>query len=85
MVHGEPIVAEASTVGHIELVDGAVESDVLYAGIQIPPNGGTRATTGLLGLFRTDNAWAATPTWIQVPIGPHRRARIASRSAATRT
>jgi hypothetical protein len=33
-----------------------------------------RLTSGgasdLLGLYRTDNAWAATPTWIEVPFGP---------------
>jgi hypothetical protein len=31
-----------------------------------PPNGGSSAR-GLLGLYRTDNAWAETPAWIQVP------------------
>jgi hypothetical protein len=41
---------------------------VLYASIQIPPHGGP-PNTGLLGLYRTDNAWDATPTWIQVPTG----------------
>ena len=33
---------------------------------RIPPNGGSNAT-GLLGLYRTDNAWANTPTWVKIP------------------
>jgi photosystem II stability/assembly factor-like uncharacterized protein len=33
---------------------------------RLRPNGGTSAT-GLLGLYRTDNAWSATPTWIRIP------------------
>lgn len=55
-----------STVGRIELALSSSNPNVLYASIQIPPNGGT-SSTGLLGLFRTDNAWAPTPTWIEVP------------------
>jgi photosystem II stability/assembly factor-like uncharacterized protein len=55
-----------STVGRVELAIAPSNPDVLYASFQIPPNGGTSAT-GLLGLYRTDNAWAAAPTWIRIP------------------
>jgi photosystem II stability/assembly factor-like uncharacterized protein len=55
-----------STVGRVELAIAPSNPDVLYASFQIPPNGGG-SNTGLLGLYRTDNAWAATPTWIKVP------------------
>ena len=55
-----------SAVGRIELAIAPSNPDVVYASIQIPPNGGSSAT-GLLGLFRTNNAWANPPTWIQIP------------------
>jgi photosystem II stability/assembly factor-like uncharacterized protein len=55
-----------STVGRIELVLAPSDPNVAYASIQVPPNGGTNAT-GLLGLFRTDNAWADSPAWVQIP------------------
>jgi hypothetical protein len=58
--------AVPTALGRIELAIAPSNPNVLYAGIQAGPNGGT-ASTGLLGLFRTDNAWAPTPTWIQVP------------------
>jgi hypothetical protein len=58
-----------STTGRIELAIAPSNPNVLYSGIQMPPNGGS-TFTGLLGLYRTDNAWAATPAWIQVPTGP---------------
>jgi photosystem II stability/assembly factor-like uncharacterized protein len=54
-----------STVGRIELAIAPSNPNVTYAAIQVPPNGGP-SNIGLLGLFRTDNAWADTPTWIQV-------------------
>lgn len=55
-----------STVGRIELALAPSNPSVLYVSIQIPPNGGS-TQTGLLGLYRTDNAWASTPTWITIP------------------
>ena len=57
-----------SAVGRIEAAIAPSNPNVMYVGIQIPPNGGT-ASTGLLGLYRTDNAWADTPAWIQIPTG----------------
>jgi photosystem II stability/assembly factor-like uncharacterized protein len=54
-----------STAGRIELAIAPSNPNVLYAAIQIPPNGGA-SNTGLLGVFRTDNAWADSPTWIQI-------------------
>jgi len=65
---GTLISTTSSTVGRIELALSPSNPNVLYAGIQVPPNQGV-SSTGLLGLYRTDNAWAATPTWIQIPTG----------------
>jgi photosystem II stability/assembly factor-like uncharacterized protein len=59
---------QAATVGWVELAISRSNPDTIYASIQVPPNGGSAAQP-LLGLFRTDNAWAATPTWIQIPTG----------------
>jgi len=53
-------------MGRIELAIAPSNPNVLYASMQISPNGGS-SLTGLLGLYRTDNAWAPTPTWIKVP------------------
>ena len=55
-----------SAVGRIELAVAPSNPNVVYASIQIPPNGGSTGN-GLLGLFRTDDAWADTPNWIQIP------------------
>ena len=55
-----------STVGRIELAMAPSNPDVVYAGIQLPPNSGSNAL-GLLGLYRTDNAWADSPAWIEIP------------------
>src|SRR5262249_18016340 len=58
-----------ATVGRVELAIAQSNPNVLYASIQIPPNGGSSAQ-GLLGLYRTDNAWDATPSWIQISVAP---------------
>jgi photosystem II stability/assembly factor-like uncharacterized protein len=58
-----------ATVGRIELALSPSSPNTLYASIQIPPNDGPSGT-GLLGLYRTDNAWAPVPTWVQVPTQP---------------
>jgi hypothetical protein len=55
-----------STVGRIELAMAPSNPNVIYAGIQVPPNGGPN-NTGLLGLFKTENAWSDSPSWIQIP------------------
>lgn len=62
----EPSVSRQSAVGRIELAIAPSDPNVLYAGIQGPLNGPTDIA-GLLGLYRTDNAWADPPTWIQIP------------------
>src|SRR5262245_16031957 len=54
--------AQVATVGWVELAISPSNPNTLYASIQAPPNGGSSAVP-LLGLFRTDNAWAPTPTW----------------------
>src|SRR5215469_5089099 len=64
---------QAATVGWVELAISPSNPNTLYASIQVPPNGGGGALP-LLGLFRTDNAWAPTPTWVRIPtdaIGPN--------------
>jgi len=58
-----------ASVGRVELAIAPSNPDVLYASIQVSPNGGSSAT-GLLGLYRTNNAWDPTPSWIQVPTSP---------------
>ncbi|HEY1339541.1 MAG TPA: IPT/TIG domain-containing protein [Bryobacteraceae bacterium] len=58
--------ATRSAVGRVELAIAPSNRNVLYASIQTPPNGG-RVDTGLLGLYRSDNAWAEKPEWIQIP------------------
>jgi photosystem II stability/assembly factor-like uncharacterized protein len=55
-----------STVGRIELAMAPSNPNVLYASIAVPPNQGTSARP-LLGLWRTDNAWATTPSWVKIP------------------
>src|SRR5262249_46354666 len=60
-----------AAVGRIELSIAPSNPNVLYASFQVPPNGGGN-NTGLLGLYRTENAWAANPTWIRIPTGATR-------------
>jgi photosystem II stability/assembly factor-like uncharacterized protein len=55
--------------GRIELAMSPSHPNVLYASIAVSPDGGSSAQP-LLGLYRTDDAWATRPTWIQVPTGP---------------
>jgi photosystem II stability/assembly factor-like uncharacterized protein len=55
-------------VGRVELAIAPSNPNTLYVSIQDAFNG-VGSDGGLLGLWRTDNAWAATPTWIQVPTG----------------
>lgn len=61
----EPAEANRSAVGRIELALAPSNSSVMYASIQIPPNGDNK-NTSLLGLFRTDDAWSDRPNWIQI-------------------
>ncbi len=51
------------TIGRVELAMAPSNRNVVYAGIQ---RGGTDVG-GLLGLYRTDDAFAETPTWIKIP------------------
>ena len=52
-------------VGRIELALAPAQPNVLYVSIQDTLDG----VGNLLGLYRTANAWAATPVWIQIPTG----------------
>jgi len=53
-------------VGRVELAIAPSNPNVLYVSIQDAING-VGDDGGLLGLFRTDNAWATTPTWTRIP------------------
>lgn len=58
-----------AAMGRVEVAIAPTNPNVVYVSMQISPNRGSNLT-GLLGLYRTDNAWATTPTWIQVPTEP---------------
>ena len=49
--------------GFVTFAVAASNPEVMYASVQLP--GGNIA--GFLGLFRTNNAWAATPEWTKIP------------------
>jgi hypothetical protein len=51
--------------GYMALAVAPSNPDVMYASVQSPCCTGPQY---LLGLFRTNNAWAATPEWTQIPI-----------------
>ena len=53
--------------GRIRLAIAPSNPDVVYAGISAAVESPDRGD--LLGLYRTDNAWADAPTWIRVPNG----------------
>jgi photosystem II stability/assembly factor-like uncharacterized protein len=55
-----------AATGRIGLALAPSNPNVLYASVQSSPNGGG-INAPLSGLFRTDNAWAAAPTWLQIP------------------
>jgi photosystem II stability/assembly factor-like uncharacterized protein len=55
-------------IGRVEMAIAPSNPNTLYVSIQDAID--TVGTdNGLLGLFRTDNAWDATPTWVQIPTG----------------
>ena len=54
--------ASRTSTGRLELALAPSESNVLYASVAVPGD-----AARLLGLYRTDNAWAAIPSWIQIP------------------
>ena len=53
--------SSSSLVGRIELAISPSSPGTLYVSIA------NSSTSGLLGIWRTDNAWAATPAWTQLP------------------
>jgi hypothetical protein len=66
-----PWSAMAVTTGTIALAVAPSNPNTVYASIENPSLPGANGLTqGLLGLFRTDDAWASTPTWVQVPTQP---------------
>lgn len=60
------------TVGRVELAIAPSNPNVLYVSIhdatllQPPPS--TSRHNGIIGLWKTTNAWAATPTWQQISL-----------------
>ena len=55
-------------VGRVELAIAPSNANVLYVSIHDAKDG-TGHDGGLLGLFKTTNAWASTPMWTQIPTG----------------
>ncbi len=55
-------------VGRVELAIAPSQPGTLYVSIQDSING-VPNDSGLLGLWRTDNAWDPEPLWVQVPTG----------------
>ncbi|PWU19209.1 MAG: hypothetical protein C5B50_07100 [Verrucomicrobia bacterium] len=53
-------------VGRVAVAIAPSNPNVVYVSVQDAFNG-IGHDGGLLGLWRTDNAWAGTPTWAQVP------------------
>jgi hypothetical protein len=60
------------TVGRIELAIAPSNPDVLYVSIHdaTPIPGTSRRYHGIIGLWKTANAWAPTPTWQPILLGP---------------
>jgi photosystem II stability/assembly factor-like uncharacterized protein len=56
-----------TSTGRIALAFAPSNSNVLYASVEAPGPNVYRTNGSLLGLFRSDNAWDAAPTWIRVP------------------
>ena len=59
-------------VGRVELAIAPSQPATMYVSIQDAINGqvtanGVGTDTGLLGLWRTDNAWDPEPLWVQIP------------------
>jgi photosystem II stability/assembly factor-like uncharacterized protein len=63
--------ATAFGAGFVTFAVAASNPEVMYASVQAPfvPGG---PPAGFLGLFRTNNAWAATPEWMKIPTDPVR-------------
>lgn len=62
-----PWVGMAGGVGRVEIAIAPSNPSRVWVGIQDALDmAGTDG--GLLGLFRTDDAWAATPTWTQIDV-----------------
>jgi len=56
-------------IGRIELAIAPSNPDTLYVSIGDAPNMGIGNDGGLLGLWRTNDAWAETPRWTRIPTG----------------
>jgi photosystem II stability/assembly factor-like uncharacterized protein len=59
--------ATAFGAGFVTFAVAASNPEVMYASVQLP---GGNFVAGFLGLFRTNNAWAATPEWTKIPSDP---------------
>jgi photosystem II stability/assembly factor-like uncharacterized protein len=66
--------------GRIELAMAPSNPDVVYASIAEAITSPRR--NDLLGLYRTENAWADNPTWIQVPLDAIGRGAYCGATAA---
>ena len=63
-----PWTTRTGGVGRVELALAPSTPNVVYVSIQDADDGAGH-DNGLLGLFKSINAWAPTPTWEQIPTG----------------
>ena len=63
-----PWAADADGIGRIEIAIAPSNANIAYVSIMDAFNG-VGNDGGMLGLWRTTNAWAATPSWTSIPLG----------------
>jgi hypothetical protein len=56
-------------IGRIELAIAPSNPDVLYVSMQDAAPAPALTRNGIVGLWKTTNAWAPTPTWQQISLG----------------
>lgn len=62
-----PWTSQTGRVERIQLALAPSNPNILYASVQDSTADTMGNPGGLLGIWRTDNAWGATPTWVQLP------------------
>jgi len=62
-----PWTSETGRVERVQLALAPSNPNILYVSVQDAVGDFMGDPGGLLGIWRTDNAWAATPTWVQLP------------------
>ena len=62
-----PWTSETGRVERVQMAFAPSNANILYVSVQDAVGDFMGNPGGLLGIWRTDNAWAATPTWVQLP------------------